>query len=493
MKQLLMCLVVFLVFFETVSYSQESLTANNLTVKAVWFNYHSPNNDNKKLFNDLDNGIELGYTRNLSNLLSLSVPVRFGAARFPIYNESTKDVTSYTRRKIYAGLDALLGLHFYKGKAISPFIYAGIGASAPSFDFDNLHGQAPFGFGLDIKLSDRMGLIAQTDYRFAFKDGYDNWQHALGFRICLCEGDRDKDGYADSKDDCPDDAGTISGCPDRDNDRIRDLDDKCPEEAGVVENYGCPADMDKDGVYDRDDDCPKVAGTIKGCPDKDKDGVADKDDRCPDVAGTIKGCPDTDKDGVVDIDDKCPKVAGPASNFGCPPDKDNDGYPDATDPCPDLAGTINGCPDTDGDGITDNLDKCPNTKGIAALMGCPEIKMEDKKVLDIAMRAVQFQTGTAVITKSSYKNLNDVLVVLNKYPEMNSSIEGHTDSVADDALNQKLSEKRAKACMDYLIKKGINVSRLMSAGYGETKPVGDNKTRDGRQLNRRTEFNPVWR
>ncbi|MGB3085828.1 MAG: OmpA family protein, partial [Saprospiraceae bacterium] len=205
------------------------------------------------------------------------------------------------------------------------------------------------------------------------------------------------------------------------------------------------------------------------------------------------GCPDTDKDGVVDIDDKCPKVAGPASNFGCPPDKDNDGYPDATDPCPDLAGTINGCPDTDGDGITDNLDKCPNTKGIAALMGCPEIKMEDKKVLDIAMRAVQFQTGTAVITKSSYKNLNDVLVVLNKYPEMNLSIEGHTDSVADDALNQKLSEKRAKACMDYLIKKGINVSRLMSAGYGETKPVGDNKTRDGRQLNRRTEFNPVWR
>ena len=57
----------------------------------------------------------------------------------------------------------------------------------------------------------------------------------------------------------------------------------------------------------------------------------------------------------------------------------------------DLAGSIGGCPDTDGDTVTDNNDKCPNTKGPVSNMGCPEIKVEDKKVLDVAMRAVQFQ------------------------------------------------------------------------------------------------------
>ena len=179
--------------------------------------------------------------------------------------------------------------------------------------------------------------------------------------------------------------------------------------------------------------------------------------------------------------------------MGCPPDRDQDGVPDASDPCPDLAGKINGCPDTDGDGITDNVDKCPNTKGPASNMGCPEIKVEDKKKLDIAMRAVEFRTGTAVITTASYKLLNDVVGVLKSYPEMNLSIEGHTDNVGDAKNNQKLSEKRAKSCLDYLVKKGISADRLKSSGYGSSKPVGDNSTKTGRQSNRRTEFNPVWR
>lgn len=493
MKRILLSFILFILLFTQVSFSQPGPAKNGLTAKAVLFNYQAPHRDNKQIFENLSNGFELGYTRDLSNALSFALPLRIGLANFPIYDKLTKSVNTYTRDKIYTGLDALLQLNFYKNCGISPFVYAGIGGAIPAFDFDNFYAQAPFGAGLDIRVSERLKIALQSDYRFAFEDGFDNWQHAAGIKLLLAPKDRDEDGWPDKMDPCPDDWGTVEGCPDSDADKIADKDDKCPQEAGVPENMGCPSDMDKDGVYDRDDDCPKVAGTVKGCPDKDKDGVADKDDRCPDVAGKIKGCPDTDGDGLVDIDDKCPKVAGPASNNGCPPDRDNDGFPDATDPCPDLAGSIGGCPDTDGDGVTDNNDKCPNTKGPASNMGCPEIKVEDKKVLDVAMRAVQFQTGTAIITKSSFKNLNEVLSVLNKYPEMNLSIEGHTDSVADDALNQKLSEKRAKACADYLIKKGIAASRLMSAGYGETKPIGDNKTKDGRALNRRTEFNPVWR
>ena len=206
----------------------------------------------------------------------------------------------------------------------------------------------------------------------------------------------------------------------------------------------------------------------------------------------------TETDGIADMEDKCPKEAGPASNGGCPikveiADRDKDGVEDSKDPCPDVYGKMNGCPDTDGDGIADNLDRCPNTFGVASNGGCPEIKVEDKKVLDVAMRAVQFESGTAVITKASYKNLNDIVTVLGKYPEMNLSIEGNTDNVGDDNMNQRLSEKRAKACADYLISKGISSSRMVTVGYGETRPIGDNATPAGRQENRRTEFVPIWR
>ncbi|MEO6190301.1 MAG: OmpA family protein, partial [Saprospiraceae bacterium] len=63
----------------------------------------------------------------------------------------------------------------------------------------------------------------------------------------------------------------------------------------------------------------------------------------------------------------------------------------------------------------------------------------------------------------------------------------------DDKYNMDLSEKRAKACADYIIKKGVASSRISSMGFGESMPVGDNKTAEGRKLNRRTEFIPVWR
>lgn len=493
MKRILMNFLIIFALTAQISFGQDELPKNSLMLKAVFINYQAPNRENKRIFSDLTNAFEIGYSHHFNNNLSLGIPLRVGVANFPNYDDNLRKVTSYGRDEVYAGLDALLNLHFWRGKTFSPFIYGGVGIAVPAFDFDLLYGQAPIGLGFDIKINDKTSLVLQSDYRLAFDDANDNWQHAIGVKICLCGSDRDKDGVIDSEDACPDDWGTVNGCPDADGDGIRDLDDKCPKEPGVIENNGCPSDKDRDGVYDRDDKCPDVAGTIMGCPDRDKDGVIDMEDACPDDWGTVNGCPDADGDGVRDLDDKCPKVPGPASNQGCPPDRDKDGFPDATDPCPDVAGSINGCPDTDGDGITDNVDKCPNTKGTAANFGCPEIKQEDKKVLDVAMRAVEFQTGTAVITKKSFKNLDEVLGVLKKYPEMQLSIEGHTDNVSDEAVNQKLSEKRAKACLDYLVKKGIDPGRLMSKGFGESKPIGDNKTKEGRQMNRRTEFIPIWR
>lgn len=332
--------------------------------------------------------------------------------------------------------------------------------------------------------------------------------------------DSDGDGIADNDDKCPTQAGTLNGCPDTDNDGLADMDDPCPNQAGSAN--GCP-DADFDGVADKDDPCPKQFGKLKGCPDSDGDGVADKDDQCPGQAGILNGCPDTDNDGVADKDDLCPTQSGTLN--GCP-DTDNDGVADKDDPCPTQTGTIGGCPDTDndgvadkedkcpnqsgpasnggcppaptpkpaavgdsdGDGVTDDIDRCPTTPGIASNRGCPEVRQETKQQLSLAMDAVQFETGKATLVRSSYDILDGIVEIMRQYPDYKLAISGHTDDIGDDERNLKLSTDRAKACYDYLVFRGVRADRLRFAGFGETRPIADNRTPAGRERNRRVEF-----
>ena len=78
--------------------------------------------------------------------------------------------------------------------------------------------------------------------------------------------------------------------------------------------------------------------------------------------------------------------------------------------------------------------------------------------------------------------------ILNDYPEANVAIDGHTDNVGVSAANLELSQKRADAVKAYLINKGISAMRLTSTGYGDTQPIADNKTKDGKAKNRRVDF-----
>ena len=77
--------------------------------------------------------------------------------------------------------------------------------------------------------------------------------------------------------------------------------------------------------------------------------------------------------------------------------------------------------------------------------------------------------------------------IFKEYPKANFIIEGHTDSTGSEGFNQKLSEKRANAVHDYLVANGISDDRLSTVGYGETRPIDDNKTRAGRSNNRRVD------
>merc|ERR1711916_259188 len=195
-----------------------------------------------------------------------------------------------------------------------------------------------------------------------------------------------------------------------------------------------------------------------GGKDTDGDGVYDKDDACPEEAGLkeFNGCPDADGDGIKDSDDACPNVAGLAS--------------------------LNGWPDTDGDGVLDKDDKCPNEVGPASNNGCPEpvIAKKDIEVIEFTAKSILFNTGRSSFKAGVAKQLDAIAEIMKNNPKAMFAIGGHTDSTGSKAINQKLSEKRAKAVMDYLVKAGVDASRLTFKGYGEDNPVDDNKTRKGR-------------
>jgi outer membrane protein OmpA-like peptidoglycan-associated protein len=281
---------------------------------------------------------------------------------------------------------------------------------------------------------------------------------------------------------------------DKDGDKVSNKMDKCPEVLGQWQFLGCPPpDKDGDGVMDSLDKCPDVKGiaATNGCPDRDNDGIADGEDLCPDDAGAVatKGCPDRDNDVVADKDDLCPDVAGLAKYQGCP-DTDGDGVPDNEDKCVDKAGPAaqQGCPDTDNDGISDNLDKCPDVPGTQANNGCPEVKEEVKKRLAFAATAIQFETGKANIKKVSYKLLDEIVNILNEYPDYMMTINGHTDNVGKPAKNLELSKNRAASVKNYFVSKGIGESRIATDGHGDTQPKASNKTAKGRAQNRRVDM-----
>lgn len=231
--------------------------------------------------------------------------------------------------------------------------------------------------------------------------------------------------------------------------------------------------------------------------DTDGDGIIDSLDKCPTVPGLPKydGCPipDTDKDGINDEEDKCPTVPGIAKYQGCPiPDTDGDGINDEEDKCPTVAGVkeYQGCPvpDRDHDGIPDNIDKCPDVPGVASQQGCPEITEEVTKRIEYAAKKIYFNTNSTKLLAKSYNALNDVIAILNENTSVKLKIDGHTDSDGSDAFNLKLSDGRAASVKNYLLSKGIDESRLISEGFGESMPIADNKTAAGKQQNRRVEM-----
>jgi outer membrane protein OmpA-like peptidoglycan-associated protein len=118
------------------------------------------------------------------------------------------------------------------------------------------------------------------------------------------------------------------------------------------------------------------------------------------------------------------------------------------------------------------------------------VKLYDKLMQDgkIVTSGIRFDVNKATIKPESMGVINSILQLMKEHPELNFSVEGHTDSDGDDASNQNLSERRAQAVVAELTKIGIAGNRLTSKGWGESKPVGPNNTAEGKAANRRVEF-----
>lgn len=105
------------------------------------------------------------------------------------------------------------------------------------------------------------------------------------------------------------------------------------------------------------------------------------------------------------------------------------------------------------------------------------------------LRGVNFDFDKATIRHDAAATLDEAAVILRDQPDVNVFVDGHTDDVGSDAYNERLSERRAQAVVDYLSDHGVSVSRLRARGFGESHPVASNASAEGRAQNRRVELN----
>jgi OmpA-OmpF porin, OOP family len=151
--------------------------------------------------------------------------------------------------------------------------------------------------------------------------------------------------------------------------------------------------------------------------------------------------------------------------------------------------------DSDGDGVSDLFDKCPNTPAGTVVdgSGCPIVfPKQDTVVLNAAPKAlpygnIQFEFDSSVLKTASYPVLDATAADL-KSNSSEVTLAGYASSEGTAAHNIRLSKDRANSVKTYLVNSGVDAKRLKVKGYGETHPVADNSTEDGRILNRRVEF-----
>ncbi len=353
------------------------------------------------------------------------------------------------------------------------------------------------GIGFDVFLSRRLAIGAQTSFRHIQTDLLDGYGQIDGFGrptnpdkivetgiklsyYIFEQADTDGDGISD------DDEikfGTNPYKADTDGDGISDYD-----EISLYKSNPLKTDTDGDGMSDYDEII--VYHTNPSLTDTDGDGISDIDESL--IYKTNPRLADSDGDGIADKEE-IQRGANPMNA-----DTDGDDVPDGQDICPLIAGipTYNGCPppppknDTTIILIRDTLREFHRDTFFVYQNNpsLPKNEITIPRGQSFTVYGIKFKSGSSVIEPDSYPILDTVALWLHQNSKIITEVRGHTDSVGNAVSNMALSNNRAVSVIDYLVGKGIDRSRLSPAGFGESMPIGDNGTPEGRMLNRRIEF-----
>ena len=138
--------------------------------------------------------------------------------------------------------------------------------------------------------------------------------------------------------------------------------------------------------------------------------------------------------------------------------------------------------DSDKDGVFDSIDKCADSPADM------EVDAQGCSILELEIDGVTFESKSFELTAESKIILDEAIITISASPELQIEVQAHTDYKGSGESNLKLSEQRALSVKAYLVSKGVNANQLVAKGYGESQPVADNKTEEGRAKNRRVEL-----
>lgn len=403
----------------------------------------------------------------------------------------------------------------FQDEKLNPYVYAGVGilqwsvedkpaSLSPEATEEGGWAQSvPFGGGVELAVSDDIILDFSAGYYMTFTDDlnyYNNGENndgyfdfGVGFTFVTGSGntDDDNDGLTEKEEK---QIGTNPKISDTDSDGLNDGDEILKYKTDPL-----TADSDKDGLNDSEE--VVKYNTDPNSIDTDGDELSDfvevkrydsdpnKKDSDADKLGdgyevnkykTNPAKKDSDDDGLDDFVELDKHKTNPLNA-----DTDGDGLIDGKE-----VGKFNSNPnqkDTDGGGTNDLLEFARKTNP-----NNPDDDIDESLILDIStsivLEGVTFSNNKAIINPSSEFILNKAYNTLVAYPDLKVEIQGYTDNIGKAISNQKLSQKRADAVKVWLVKKGIVNTRLTAKGYGESNPIANNNTEEGRQKNRRISF-----
>lgn len=364
-------------------------------------------------------------------------------------------------------------------------------------------GIIPAGLGAEIALSERVALdislggALSTSYDLdSYRSGKDEiWDSYLTAGLGLtflgenCKVDKDADGLGkcDEKQ-----IGTDPNNPDTDGDGLTD-----GEEFLTYQTNPLVADTDGDGLNDGYE--VKTSKSNPLVADTDGDGLNDGQE-----VNQYKTNPlvvDSDKDGLTDGDEVLKYKTDPLKA-----DTDADGLTDGDEVLKYKTDPLKA--DTDGDSLSDSeevitnktnpldkdTDKGTVDDGTEVKRGTDPLNAEDDVVkvgVQYILEGVNFDVNKATLKPESEARLQKTLTTLKTYSDISVLISGHTDSDGDAKKNQKLSEERAETVKAWFVKNGIDARRIETKGFGEEKPIADNKTKEGKAKNRRIEIERI--